>query len=931
MSQDPQLVPGTVVWIGPFYNRSGYGIGARAIVSALHRAGVRVRVVSVNEVEPGIDDSDLDLMKSLETTPLIPPITAIVSHVPSMGWLGIKLPEPNLRIIATTFDSSAQGNLPPVEWMNVINAMDQLWLASDKERETLLTAGLPADKVQLVYWPHTWLDNPLVPHVTSESCTQDKPFRFLSIAMYQPRRRWDTLIEAFLNEFKASENVELYLKVNYPSWHPIPDRPRQDLHELVRTLRQKTGSQAAIVIDDDMGTRLGILHLIDSCNVYISTDTAPTAPISEARVRQRLVIIPAGLGIMPPESCVEIPVDPHARAPMTPDMLLYQPHHKDAFMPLLHMHDVRNALRCAYEMPPDKRQAKAASAASIPGPAYTVPMTINAINAGWRYKDALEREKNANSAIKRVVWEGSQFVHHSLALVNRELCLRLIEKGCEVSIVPYEKDQFSPQQEPRFKPIAKRTNTPLTAPADVHVRHQWPPKFTPPPEGHWVIIQPWEFGSIPREWVSHMASSVDEVWVPSHFVRNCYIQSGVPAERVFVVPNGVDIELFNPGNHPYTLKTKKKFKFLFVGGTIARKGIDILLDVYTKTFSAADDVCLVIKDMGGQSFYKGQTAKELIDRIQSKTGSPAIEYIEHTLNSREIAGLYRACDCLVHPYRGEGFGLPIAEAMASGCPVIVTGYGAALDFCPDDITYLIPSKVVRLAEKRIGDMETADFPWLAEPDKEGLARLMRHVAAHPEEAAAKGTASAAFIRAKFTWDHAAAAVMTRIGQLKDKPIVRFSPTADSAGRTKAEASILPEGAAKEDHAAAAGDIVKQQRIEELLRGGEECFAQGEFERAVASFKQVLQLDPRNAPALNNLGVIQWQIGNPVSAMETFQIALSFNPKDPDALANLTQAATETGRIDLIKQNLLDILKQAQPENPDLATLINVQQAAIKTT
>ena len=50
--------------------------------------------------------------------------------------------------------------------------------------------------------------------------------------------------------------------------------------------------------------------------------------------------------------------------------------------------------------------------------------------------------------------------------------------------------------------------------------------------------------------------------------------------------------------------------FLFVGGTIARKGIDILLDAYTSQFTADDDVCLVIKDFGTDSFYKGQTCEE---------------------------------------------------------------------------------------------------------------------------------------------------------------------------------------------------------------------------------------------------------------------------------------------------------------------------------
>jgi hypothetical protein len=68
--------------------------------------------------------------------------------------------------------------------------------------------------------------------------------------------------------------------------------------------------------------------------------------------------------------------------------------------------------------------------------------------------------------------------------------------------------------------------------------------------------------------------------------------------------------------------------------------------------------------------------------------------------------------------RGEGFGLPIAEAMACGLPVIVTGYGAALDFYNEDNAYLIPAQVVRLPSKVVGDLETIDFPWLAEPTLE---------------------------------------------------------------------------------------------------------------------------------------------------------------------------------------------------------------------
>jgi hypothetical protein len=435
MSNERNTVPGTIVWVAPFYNRSGYGVGARASVCALHQAGVRIRVLSVNEAEPDIDDCDMGLIRSLEATPVVPPITAVFSHVPSLSWLDLKLPEPSLRIMNTTFDSSAQGNLPPVEWMRVFSEMDQVWVMTDKEREVFQRAGLPPEKVQTVYWPHPWLENPAVPGVASEPTDGCRPFRFLSIAMFQPRRRWDTLIAAYLEEFRGESGVELCLKVNFPSWHPIPGRPRQDLYELVRSLQARTGSSAAIRIDEKLGTRRGIVDLMDSCNTYVSTDTASTAPISEARARQRLVIAPAGLGLDGFSDCsVVIPVDPDAKTQLTPDMLMYQPHHKGTAMPMLHVRDVRAALRRAFDMSTDERRAMAAAASHIPGPSQTTPMMMQAIAAGWRYKNT---PKN-RIARRRIVWEGPQFVQHSLALVNREVCLRLIDFGLDISVLPVD-------------------------------------------------------------------------------------------------------------------------------------------------------------------------------------------------------------------------------------------------------------------------------------------------------------------------------------------------------------------------------------------------------------------------------------------------------------------------------------------------------------
>ncbi|HKI44705.1 MAG TPA: glycosyltransferase, partial [Balneolales bacterium] len=377
-----------------------------------------------------------------------------------------------------------------------------------------------------------------------------------------------------------------------------------------------------------------------------------------------------------------------------------------------------------------------------------------------------------------VVWEGSQFVTHSLAHVNRSIGKELLKKGFNLSLIPFEKDTFIPDKGTEDYELYRRYGASVLTNNKVHVRHHWPPNFTPPASGHWVMIQPWEFGSLPEKWIRPMSTQLDEVWVPSSYVKECYVRSGVPENVVQVVPNGVDVETFHPSAKPYPLKTKKSFKFLFVGGTIGRKGIDVLLDAYIRNFKASDDVCLVIKDMGGKSFYQGQTAAESIAQLQAHQDAPGIEYIDRELTNDEMAGLYTACDCLVHPYRGEGFGLPIAEAMSAGLPVVVTDHGAALDFCNQDNAWLVDAKEVKLTEKTIGNIPTVDYPWWAEPDSGSLSRCMREVWKNPEEAKRKVERARETILSSFTWDQVGNKVADRILEISKRPVRRLKTVSE---------------------------------------------------------------------------------------------------------------------------------------------------------
>lgn len=372
---------------------------------------------------------------------------------------------------------------------------------------------------------------------------------------------------------------------------------------------------------------------------------------------------------------------------------------------------------------------------------------------------------NADKPIT-VCWEGSFLDYGSLSHVNRELAgaLRSIS-GVKTYCLPTDRGGTVPAGKV-WPELANHLSAGAVIP-DVTVRHAWPPNWTRPSSGKLAVIQPWEFGSLPREWVNR-AIDVDEFWVPSHYVRDVYIASGVPKNKVVVVPNGVDLEKFYPQAAPMQLATQKKFKFLFVGGTIGRKGPDLLLEAYLKQFTGADDVCLVIKDFGGSSVYAGQTFETQITAAQLIDRAPEILYLNEELPPGSLPGLYTACDCLVLPYRGEGFGLPVLEAMACGLPVIVTAGGATDDFAQDAFAWRIPAHR-KVFGREVSGMTLAGEGWLLEPDPAALAEKMREAFANPDESRERGQRAAAYVRENWSWKKSASIVADRIRELAGTP------------------------------------------------------------------------------------------------------------------------------------------------------------------
>ena len=142
-----------------------------------------------------------------------------------------------------------------------------------------------------------------------------------------------------------------------------------------------------------------------------------------------------------------------------------------------------------------------------------------------------------------------------------------------------------------------------------------------------------------------------------------------------------------------------------------------------------------------------------------------------------MAALYCACDALVHPFRGEGFGLPIVEAMACGLPVIVTGAGPALDYASDKTAYFIPAERRPLGDGTVDGMETIGQPWLFEPDADALVELLKRVVSDRDGARAIGMAASDHIREHFTWARTVEAVEQRLRALTPGPMRTAEPEA----------------------------------------------------------------------------------------------------------------------------------------------------------
>lgn len=360
--------------------------------------------------------------------------------------------------------------------------------------------------------------------------------------------------------------------------------------------------------------------------------------------------------------------------------------------------------------------------------------------------------------------EGPFETSYSLALVNRELARTLDQRepGAVALFATEGPGDYAPKREDlarhsELEPLWRRGRK--GAPARRVLRTLYPPRVHDEAGLTRLLYFFWEESVVPAEWVESFNHHLDGIVVATRFVKKALIDSGVEVP-IAVVGCGVDhILRERPVRGP---ELPGGFRFLHVSSAFPRKGVDALLEAYGRAFTSKDDVSLVLKTFPN---IHNTVEQQLAGQRRRNPAYPHVTWIDEDLTAPRMIDLYQRCHALVMPSRGEGFGLPQAEAMLLGLPVITTASGGQADFCTEETSWLVDC-VPAPAETHFGQHDSIWF----DPDVAALASAMHDIRrATAAQRQARVERARERIMRDYCWDAVASKVAGTANALEVRP------------------------------------------------------------------------------------------------------------------------------------------------------------------
>ena len=247
-----------------------------------------------------------------------------------------------------------------------------------------------------------------------------------------------------------------------------------------------------------------------------------------------------------------------------------------------------------------------------------------------------------------------------------------------------------------------------------------------------------------QKWVE-ACNKMDHIIVPSTFTKNVIKRSGLLKKPITVIQEWYNTSIGNKSKISKTLnddryeKIQQDFNILTIGTLTSTNSVDDRKNLINtikwicEEFSENEEVGIVLKtSLGKGTTIDKMMCTEAVENIvkQYRKGNfPKISFVHGNMTSEEINALYAHPKVKIYASatRGEGYGLPLIEAAASGLPIVVTGWSGHLEFLNKDLVNLVDYDLVEISETRVDDrVFEKGFRW-ANPREESFKKQIRHV------------------------------------------------------------------------------------------------------------------------------------------------------------------------------------------------------------
>jgi glycosyltransferase involved in cell wall biosynthesis len=163
--------------------------------------------------------------------------------------------------------------------------------------------------------------------------------------------------------------------------------------------------------------------------------------------------------------------------------------------------------------------------------------------------------------------------------------------------------------------------------------------------------------------------------------------------RIDIVYEGVDLDVYRPVDR--TLRDRPYV--LFVGSEQPRKNLIGLLRAFALLKKRRGMSDLELVKVGGEGFPRGLFRPETLAMIH-RLGLERDVFLPGWVEEEDLVAYYSGAICCVLPSFYEGFGFPVAEAMACGCPVVTTKATATGEIGGDAVRYVDPESPESISE-----------------------------------------------------------------------------------------------------------------------------------------------------------------------------------------------------------------------------------------